>query len=379
MKRLIHGGGEARHRALAALLRRLPAPGGLDTYAVARIARSFGEPRRRRVPLLAAALAVGCLVAIAWRAWPVPEQGAPVVIAPGVSAGRVFLPLLRPVLSRAGRLALRTSDFPVVIDAPRGRARMAVASFVFHSLDWRVAAYAGRAAVESREATLAQPRAPHPPPAVLAPPRPQSVAAPQKVAPLPVVAPPPAVAPPPIVAPPPVVAPPPLVAAPPPAVALPPVAAIEPELRVESGLVADALARLRSGDARGALLRIDAYRARFPSGVLRGESDRIRVKALLASGRRSDALALLEGVALERDLAVLRGELRAQAGRCREAVDDFARVEGDDSFAERAWFGRAQCLARLGDRAGARQALERQLARFPSGTYATQARRMLRR
>ena len=79
-------------------------------------------------------------------------------------------------------------------------------------------------------------------------------------------------------------------------------------------------------------------------------------------GRRSEALAVLELLSLDKlpraaELGVLRGELRAEAGRHRDAIADFtpcadvARCRPETE--ERALYGRASCRARVGDRAAA--------------------------
>jgi hypothetical protein len=164
--------------------------------------------------------------------------------------------------------------------------------------------------------------------------------------------------------------------------AAPPADASEPRL------LADALARLRAdGDAAGALALLAQHRARFPHGALASEARMAEVEALLALGRRTDALRVLDGLRVSAlpagaELAVLRGELRAEAGRCAEATRDFdgcaaggrgcpPRVE------ERALFGRASCRGRGGDGDGARADLERYLRRFPAGPRADSVRRAL--
>jgi hypothetical protein len=233
---------------------------------------------------------------------------------------------------------------------------------------------------ETDEPMPSQP-APAPEPAVVAP-APVVVApapAPVAVAPAPapvVVAPAPPPAP--VAAP----APAPVVVAPTPAPA--PAPPPESALSKESRALSDAVRLLRRDrDAAGALAALDEYRARWPKGVLRPEADVARVDALLSLGRRGDALAALESVYVAslpraRELTVVRGELRAEAGRCKQAARDFdvAAALGD-ALGERALWGRAGCRARLGDRDGARADLERYLERFPSGKFASEARRAL--
>lgn len=177
--------------------------------------------------------------------------------------------------------------------------------------------------------------------------------------------------------------------APPPAAAAPPRPSVIAE---ESALLGAAMRRLREqDDAVGALALLDEHDARFGrAGALGGESNTTRVEALLRLGRLDRALELLDALAprprgRDRDLLATRGELRADAGRCPEALTDFEAVleSGDDSArdlaAERALYGRAGCKARLGERDAARADLEAYLSRFPQGQYAARARAALDR
>lgn len=157
-------------------------------------------------------------------------------------------------------------------------------------------------------------------------------------------------------------------------------------LAEESRLLGAALHQLRQErDAAAALRTLDQYQGRFPSGSLLEEAQAARVDALLQLERRTEALAVLDGARFQRlprggELLLLRGELRAAAGRCREADGDFlAALDGRPTapVSERALYGRASCRARLGDGEGARQLLQQVLARFPTGRYAEPARRAL--
>jgi regulator of sirC expression with transglutaminase-like and TPR domain len=79
---------------------------------------------------------------------------------------------------------------------------------------------------------------------------------------------------------------------------------------------------------------------------------------------------------------VLRGELRAGAGRLAPAIQDFDAVlalGGHDELAGRALYGRGSCRARLGDTPGARADLERYLQLFPRGRFAADAEKALGR
>jgi hypothetical protein len=106
----------------------------------------------------------------------------------------------------------------------------------------------------------------------------------------------------------------------------------------------------------------------------------------LSLDRRSEALRVLDSLVIERlprgaELGVLRAELRAQAGRCADAIADFDRCAttprcGPQSE-ERAIFGRASCRGKLGQAAAARADLERYLLRFPHGWRSEAVRQAL--
>ncbi len=94
----------------------------------------------------------------------------------------------------------------------------------------------------------------------------------------------------------------------------------------EAHVLARAISHLRGAhDAAAALDDLADYDRRFPSGLLEQEVLRIRTEALLDAGRDREALTRLDDRAadvLSRPLRLLRGELRARAGRCEEALDD---------------------------------------------------------
>jgi hypothetical protein len=62
-------------------------------------------------------------------------------------------------------------------------------------------------------------------------------------------------------------------------------------LREESRLVGEARDALRSGNAEGALAKLEQLRARFPGGVLTQEREALAIEALARSGRRGEAAA----------------------------------------------------------------------------------------
>jgi hypothetical protein len=152
----------------------------------------------------------------------------------------------------------------------------------------------------------------------------------------------------------------------------------------ETALLSAALTRLRQHrDAAGALAALDVYDASAPHGTLRREADGARIDALLMLGRDADALAVLRTLRLQprgrdQELRVVRGELAAPIS-CAAAVEDFDRVlvEAPPApLAERALYGRAACLARLGDATAAQRDLREYLRRFPAGRFATEVRRL---
>jgi hypothetical protein len=176
--------------------------------------------------------------------------------------------------------------------------------------------------------------------------------------------------------------------APPPAPALVPPSAPS-ALADESALLGRALAQLRrEGNPAAALATLDEYEGRFPRGTMSFDAVAARVEALLKLGRTDAALERLEAVApavLAKSpaLRVVRGELRARAGRLAAAVADFdgelERGPGRGDVFERALYGRGSCRARQGDVGGARQDLERYLQSFPQGRFAAEARQVLGR
>jgi hypothetical protein len=156
----------------------------------------------------------------------------------------------------------------------------------------------------------------------------------------------------------------------------------------ESALLSAAMRRLRErDDAAGALALLDEHDGRFgQAGTLSGEANTTRVEALLRLGRFPGALALLDAIELhpkgrDRELLATRGELRAEGGRCPEAISDFDALLGKDPgldlVCERALYGRAACRGRLGESAAARGDLEAYLSRFPQGRNAARARAAL--
>lgn len=112
-------------------------------------------------------------------------------------------------------------------------------------------------------------------------------------------------------------------------------AAVEAQLArlgVEARSLADALERWRrDGNGEAALTLLAGHERRYPRGALWVETRVARAEILLSLSRNPEALAALDSLSLAnlpraRELSTLRGELRAQAGRCAEARVDLARV-----------------------------------------------------
>jgi hypothetical protein len=129
-------------------------------------------------------------------------------------------------------------------------------------------------------------------------------------------------------------------------------AQVEGALSVEARSLADALLRWRhDGQAEAALSLLTAHEQRFPRGALAVEARVARAEILLALARREQALAVLDSLSMAnlprgRELETLRGELRAQAGRCPDARADLARVlssTGADELGQRARRALATC------------------------------------
>jgi hypothetical protein len=126
---------------------------------------------------------------------------------------------------------------------------------------------------------------------------------------------------------------------------------------------------------------LEQHDTRFPAGALAAEAGIARLDTLLALGRRRAALELLDRLPLagsmrRRELLVLRAELAAEAGDCADALLDLdlvARIPAGDVAEERAVYGKAVCLARLGRRRDASSVLDGYLRRFPRGRFVAQA------
>jgi tetratricopeptide (TPR) repeat protein len=151
----------------------------------------------------------------------------------------------------------------------------------------------------------------------------------------------------------------------------------------EERLLATAVRALRAQrDAASALVALDAYRNRYPQGRMSVEAAVLRVDALTALHRQGEALRSLDELDLTRmpgglERRLQRGELRLASGRFHEALADFDGVLAqarEQELIQRALAGRTQARQRLGDIAGARSDAGEYLRRFPTGSFARQAR-----
>lgn len=158
-------------------------------------------------------------------------------------------------------------------------------------------------------------------------------------------------------------------------------------LEKETQLLGQANRELGAGDARGSLATLERYSEEFPRGHFTDEALALRIRALVGSRQRAEALALLgpmDHTAVTRlprgdELALLRAELLAEAGRFSEALDAFDALFESRlvSVREAALFQRAGCKARGGDVAGARADDALYLELFPQGRFHREVSRRL--
>ena len=158
------------------------------------------------------------------------------------------------------------------------------------------------------------------------------------------------------------------------------------DLHEEAALLRGAIAALRvPRRPSDALAAVTEHRRRFPSGALATDAQMLRVEALIALGRRNEALVALDDYRLAGEgpggtLQVTRAELLADRN-CPEAIAAFddllASPASTPPTIERALRGRAICHARQGDREAAQRDWGAYLQRFPAGRFAGEARASL--
>ena len=153
-------------------------------------------------------------------------------------------------------------------------------------------------------------------------------------------------------------------------------------LAAESAALEGVLVKLRrERNPQDALMLLDQSDALFSHGSLALEARVARVDALLALGRKREALTILERLPFAQigrggELRVVRAELRAGSD-CALALADFDALTAQalsPPLAERALYGRAACELQVGDRTHAESDLKQYLARFPQGRFNTSAR-----
>jgi len=152
-------------------------------------------------------------------------------------------------------------------------------------------------------------------------------------------------------------------------------------------LFGQAMRKLRTEhDPSGALVALREHAHAYPSSSLSTERSVLEVESLLALHRNRDALSRLDAMALDNlpragERLVVRGELRAAAGRWPEASVDFdqalSRVSGSPIWYERALWGRAVARLRSGEREAGLADIESYRDRYPDGRFAVEAARFL--
>ena len=156
-------------------------------------------------------------------------------------------------------------------------------------------------------------------------------------------------------------------------------------LAAESAALERVLLKLRrEHDPAGALELLDQSDALFARGSLALEARVARLDALLALGRKQEALSILNHLPFAQigrggELRLVRAELRASTD-CALALADFdalTRQSLAPALAERALYGRAACELQVGDSAHARGDFAQYLQQYPQGRFAANVQRQL--
>lgn len=122
---------------------------------------------------------------------------------------------------------------------------------------------------------------------------------------------------------------------------------------------------------RTALDLLDRHAGELKGNAFAEEALLLRVEALLALRQQPEALRLLDGLSLANAasssvLLLTRGQLRASANRCAEAVTDFdLALARTLRPSKQALLGRSQCKQKLGDAKAAQADLDRLRREFP--------------
>jgi tetratricopeptide (TPR) repeat protein len=143
------------------------------------------------------------------------------------------------------------------------------------------------------------------------------------------------------------------------------------------------LAQRRLHDPKRALSAFRRYREQYPQGTLLPEVDfailELEVEGHEAASALADSarfLAVHPDSERVDEVHFLRATLLRDADRCREALEDYAKVR-EPGRADEALYSTAYCQRRLGDRPRAVGALQEYLVRFPRGAHRADAERAL--
>ncbi len=123
---------------------------------------------------------------------------------------------------------------------------------------------------------------------------------------------------------------------------------------------------------RTALNLLDLHAGDLKGSAFADEALLLRVEAMLALRQQPEALRLLDEMSLAHTasssvLLVTRGQLRANANRCAEAVADFDLALARTLRPSKpALLGRAQCKQKLGDAKAAQADMDRLQREFPA-------------
>ncbi|MBX7117147.1 MAG: hypothetical protein K1X64_22715 [Myxococcaceae bacterium] len=157
-------------------------------------------------------------------------------------------------------------------------------------------------------------------------------------------------------------------------------------LLAEAQLIARAAQTLRAQhNASEALTLLDEHTKRFSSPTLADEARLLRIEALIAAEQPEQALALLRSdgpssTPRTEMLRLLEAELLSQLNQCGEALQTLEPLLAPTvsrTVQERALIDRAACASTIGDFQSSRHTLEQYLERFPSGSFAEEARQRL--
>jgi outer membrane protein assembly factor BamD (BamD/ComL family) len=144
------------------------------------------------------------------------------------------------------------------------------------------------------------------------------------------------------------------------------------------------LAQRRLHDPRRALAAFRRYREQYPRGALLPEVDfeilQLDVETRDTAGALAETARFVAAhPTSERldEVHLVRGDLLRDAGRCGEALAEYATAVRAVALADDALYSTAYCQRRLGDRAAAGRTLGEYLRRFPQGRHRVDATRAI--